>query len=163
MKRYDVCLRFGELEFVTPRMAAENIFKAYFSESLFQPRNFEVNDMETGESFDIDVSHFHTNNYLYGPEKISRKLRDEFSFVVSESFIIPGKGSVLTGVIKSGVVKAGDTLKINGNDNFRLIVEFIELNRNLVREAYFTEKVGLMFRDVDLSFCVTGNTLVKIN
>lgn len=163
MKAFDVCLKLGQLEFDSPEAAAANAFEGSFAEALYQPSEFEVTDLETGELYNIDLTHLHTDNALYGPKRISAGLRGSFHFAVSESFNIPGRGSVLTGKILSGVVKVGDMVVLNSNgNNLNLRVSFIELNRELIQEAYFTESVGLLFEAVDLSFSRSGDSVTGL-
>ena len=163
MGRYKVTLELGTLKFGCSDEAAENAFLACFHEALYQPESFTVTDTETGEVETIDLNYLHTSNPLYGPTEIAKTLREPFSFEVSDVFEIPGRGSVLTGQVKSGMVRVGDKVILESNSHkLSLAVALIELNRNMVNEACFTERVGLMFHGVDLTFAGHGDMLTDL-
>ena len=112
--------------------------------------------MHEGRLFISEGESFTTN-------EISARLRKSFVLPVDKVFEIPGKGSVLTGRITSGVVRVGESVLLrSGSREIALTVAFIESNRNLINEAYFTEQVGLMFKDMDLSFVGKGDVLIGI-
>lgn len=161
MDGFDISLKLGVLEFDTAEAAAENVFLGLFQDYFYQPDEFVVTDTVTGEVTIVDLTPLHTETTIFNRSGLSDRLRQPVKLVISDSFLVPGKGTVLTGEIKAGILKNGDLLILNSNRNsLTLHVSAIELNRQFVDEAFFSEQVGVLFSGVDLSFACAGDVLL---
>jgi len=96
---------------------------------------------------------------------ISELLRAPYCATVEEIICIPGerpdaiRGSVLVVKVTAGVGKIGGKISISSLPSLELVVNAIERDRVMVEEAFLTERVGLMFRDVDLSAAQVGDLI----
>ncbi|MEO5607721.1 MAG: EF-Tu/IF-2/RF-3 family GTPase [Polaromonas sp.] len=99
---------------------------------------------------------------MQSQSQISELLRSPFRANVEEVFSIPGatpnsiRGTVLVVKVFAGVLKSGGNVFVSSWPSLNLMVTAIERNKLLVDEAYITERVGLMFKDVDLSTVQPG-------
>lgn len=90
---------------------------------------------------------------------------NNFLMQIEDVFSITGRGTVITGIIKSGVINSNDTVYISGN---QYIITGIEKNRQLVSSARANEAVGLLIKGVPVNQfhkgdIVTGNINANID
>ena len=97
---------------------------------------------------------------------ISELLRAPFCAVVEEIHSIPGeqpnsiRGTVLVVKVTAGVGKVGGKISVSSRPSLELVVNAIERDLAMVNEAFLTERVGLLFRSVDLSTVKAGELVV---
>lgn len=88
--------------------------------------------------------------------------RRHFSMVVDDVFTIKGRGHVLTGQIRSGIVRVGMTLTLTRHDEplCAITVAGVEKFRSIHEEAGAGEAVGLLVRDISQDV-VAGDVLTS--
>ena len=161
MSKYDVILKFEINSEISPTSAAEKVFEEHFKESLWQPAVFEVIDITTGESQEIDVCNLRNDSVLYGIDAISKKLRSDLLVSVVDAITID-VGVVVVGIIKSGVVRINDLLHLKkGELIISAKVAGIEIGSQLCKEGYFGETVGLLFKDKSIAVITEGDSLIR--
>lgn len=86
-----------------------------------------------------------------------------FSITVEDVFSITGRGTVITGCVKSGSVHTGDTVTLQRVDGTArsVVVIGIEKFRKVLDVAQAGENVGIFLRDVSKSDIGRGDMLVK--
>lgn len=72
-------------------------------------------------------------------------------FVIDEAFILPRKGTVVTGTVTAGVLNAGNEIAIYRGDNliFETAIVGIEQYRNMCDKLSEGSRGGLYLKDVD--------------
>ena len=84
-----------------------------------------------------------------------------FRMTVTDVFSIRGRGTVVTGRIEAGTLRAGDTVRITGQLGSRsTIVTAIETFRKQVEQAAAGENVGLLLEGVAKSEMRPGDLIV---
>ena len=159
MASYNVLLKFDGTEANSAREAAEIIFKTYFSESFFQPAVLDVVEADTGEAEKIEVDDLRNGSPLYGHKQIAEILRSKASITVEDLFSV-GDDAVVLGRISRGVIRIGDKMQteINGV-SYVANVERIETLGSGRDIGYFTETVGLFFKEEHANNFVAGTVL----
>jgi elongation factor Tu len=71
-----------------------------------------------------------------------------FEMTVESMFHMPGRGTVLAGLIRSGDVSPGDAVEVRSpTKSCRSIVAGVEVDRKEISSAKIGEKVALLFRE----------------
>lgn len=90
-------------------------------------------------------------------EEINAPNSTPFSMPVEDVFFIPGRGTIITGRIKSGKIKVGDTIYLEkGGISLAATVLGIEMFRKLLNEAECGDNVGLLLDGVSEEQVVEG-------
>ena len=84
---------------------------------------------------------------------------EKFHMVIDDVFTITGRGTVVTGVIESGVVRTGDTVSINGSVNSRVLG--IEMFRKTLDFAQAGDACGLRLENIARDDVHKGDYLTK--
>jgi elongation factor Tu len=85
-----------------------------------------------------------------------------FMMPVEDCFIVLEKGLVVTGKIRSGRIRPGDTVEIIGlQQTRRVTVNSIEMYRKLLGEAQAGDTVGIVFKDLNREDVLRGQLLVQ--
>ncbi|OBF28290.1 elongation factor Tu [Mycobacterium sp. ACS1612] len=80
-----------------------------------------------------------------------------FRMTVEDVFVIRNRGTVATGRVESGVLRVGDTVRIDGTLDAR--VDSIEVFRKKTDEAGVGDNIGVLFRDVEKGLLDRGSVL----
>ena len=102
------------------------------------------------------------NNMQYN-NGANNMLQSGFSLVVEDVFSIRGMGTVITGRIKSGSVRTGDTVTLQRvNSSTRsVVVGGIEKFSKRLDFAQAGENVGMFLKDVSKNDISRGDILIK--
>jgi hypothetical protein len=74
---------------------------------------------------------------------------EPFSMDVEDVFSIKGRGTVVSGTVRTGVIKPGDEIEIVGSDQrLRTTVATLEMFRKTLPMARAGEKVGVFLQDI---------------
>src|SRR5512143_3592041 len=85
-----------------------------------------------------------------------------FHMVIEDVFSIAGRGTIVTGKIDSGTVRAGDELVIRGTGGQRrATVVGVEASRKVLEEAHAGDTVGVLLKDVARALIERGDELVS--
>ncbi len=85
-----------------------------------------------------------------------------FLMSVEDVFSIPGRGTVATGRIETGIVKVGEEIEIIGiRDTQKSIVTGVEMFRKLLDQGQAGDNVGLLLRGIDREAIERGQVLAK--
>ena len=99
------------------------------------------------------------DEYIPEPE---RDIDRDFLMPVEDIFSIEGRGTVVTGRIERGIVKAGDEIEIVGvKDTEKTTVTGVEMFRKTLDEGRAGENVGLLLRGVKREDVVRGQVIAK--
>ncbi|HOT90456.1 MAG TPA: EF-Tu/IF-2/RF-3 family GTPase [Anaerolineae bacterium] len=83
-----------------------------------------------------------------------------FQMTVQDVFSIKGRGTVVTGIVESGVVTKGMTVEIHGASGIsRATVDGVEIFRKITDRAVAGDNVGLLLRDVPHDAVQRGDVL----
>jgi elongation factor Tu len=86
-----------------------------------------------------------------------------FQMTVEDVFSIRGRGTVVTGKIEQGRVRAGDVLELRGAYDAReLVVSAVERLHKKVDQASIGDFVGILLKDVTKEDVSRGEELVGI-
>jgi elongation factor Tu len=97
----------------------------------------------------------------YIPEPV-RALDKPFLMPVEAVFSISGRGTVVTGRVESGKVKAGDEVELIGFDrNSKTVVTGVEMFRKLLNEGFAGDNVGLLLRGTKKEDVERGMVVAK--
>ena len=97
----------------------------------------------------------------YFPEP-EREMDKPFLMPIEDVFTITGRGTVVTGRVERGVIKAGDEAEIVGiKDTRKVVVTSLEMFRKILDEAYAGDNVGALLRGVDKTDVERGQVLAK--
>jgi elongation factor Tu len=84
-----------------------------------------------------------------------------FRMTVEDVFTIRDRGTVITGRIESGMLKAGDEISIQRQGSAkRTVVTGIEMFRVQLQQAKAGDNVGLLLRDIGKQDIQRGDVLV---
>jgi len=84
----------------------------------------------------------------------------DFQMTVQDVFTIKGRGTVVTGVVESGVVTKGATVEIHGQSGVNeAVVDGVEMFRKVTDQAVAGDNVGLLLRNVPLDAVKRGDVL----
>jgi elongation factor Tu len=75
---------------------------------------------------------------------------------VADVFAIRGRGTVATGTVEEGSIRAGDEVTVNGR---RARIDAIEAFRKKLDAANPGDNVGLLFRDLDGDHVHSGDVI----
>ncbi len=83
-----------------------------------------------------------------------------FLMPISEVFAVTGRGTVVTGRVKSGVIHKGDELEIVGiKETQKTVAVFIEQFRKFLDEAGEGQNIGVILRGIKKEDVVCGQVL----
>ena len=99
------------------------------------------------------------DDYIPEPE---RALDQPFLMPIEDVFSISGRGTVVTGRVERGVVKAGEEVEIVGiRDTTKTVVTGVEMFRKLLDEGRAGENVGALLRGTKRDDVERGQVLAK--
>ena len=97
--------------------------------------------------------------YIPEPE---RAIDQPFLIPIEDVFSISGRGTVVTGRVERGIVKAGEEVEIVGiRDTTKTIVTGVEMFRKLLDEGRAGENVGALLRGTKRDDVERGQVLAK--
>ena len=97
----------------------------------------------------------------YFPEP-AREMDKPFLMPIEDVFTITGRGTVVTGRVERGVLKAGDEAEIVGiKDTRKVVITSLEMFRKILDEAEAGDNVGALLRGVDKTEVERGQVLAK--
>ncbi|MBP5980879.1 MAG: elongation factor Tu [Halomonas sp.] len=99
------------------------------------------------------------DEYIPEPE---RAIDQPFLMPIEDVFSISGRGTVVTGRVERGIVKAGEEVEIVGiRDTSKTIVTGVEMFRKLLDEGRAGENVGALLRGTKRDDVERGQVLAK--
>ncbi|WGI25616.1 elongation factor Tu [Halomonas alkaliantarctica] len=99
------------------------------------------------------------DEYIPEPE---RAIDQPFLMPIEDVFSISGRGTVVTGRVERGIVKAGEEVEIVGiHDTTKTIVTGVEMFRKLLDEGRAGENVGALLRGTKRDDVERGQVLAK--
>ncbi|MGO3699827.1 elongation factor Tu [Halomonas sp.] len=99
------------------------------------------------------------DQYIPEPE---RAIDQPFLMPIEDVFSISGRGTVVTGRVERGIVKAGEEVEIVGiRDTTKTIVTGVEMFRKLLDEGRAGENVGALLRGTKRDDVERGQVLAK--
>ncbi len=99
------------------------------------------------------------DDYIPQPE---RAIDQPFLMPIEDVFSISGRGTVVTGRVERGVVKAGEEVEIVGiKDTTKTVVTGVEMFRKLLDEGRAGENVGALLRGTKRDDVERGQVLAK--
>ncbi|MBD3898031.1 elongation factor Tu [Halomonas sp. ML-15] len=99
------------------------------------------------------------DEYIPEPE---RAIDQPFLMPIEDVFSISGRGTVVTGRIERGIVKAGEEIEIVGiKDTTKTVVTGVEMFRKLLDEGRAGENVGALLRGTKRDDVERGQVLAK--
>ncbi len=99
------------------------------------------------------------DDYIPEPE---RAIDQPFLMPIEDVFSISGRGTVVTGRVERGVVKAGEEVEIVGiRDTTKTVVTGVEMFRKLLDEGRAGENVGALLRGTKRDDVERGQVLAK--
>jgi len=101
------------------------------------------------------------DNYIPLPQREKDK---PFLMPVEDVFSIKGRGTVPTGRIERGVIKAGNEVEIVGlKETKKIVVVSLEMFHKTMQEAEAGDAVGVLLRGIDRDEIERGQVLAKPN
>jgi len=99
------------------------------------------------------------DNYIPEPQRPKDK---PFLMPVEDVFSIKGRGTVVTGRVERGVIKAGDEVEIVGlKDTRKVVVTGLEMFHKTLTEALPGDAAGCLLRGIDRDEIERGMVLAK--
>ncbi|WP_163560127.1 elongation factor Tu [Halomonas sp. NO4] len=99
------------------------------------------------------------DEYIPEPE---RAIDQPFLMPIEDVFSISGRGTVVTGRVERGVIKAGEEVEIVGiKDTTKTVVTGVEMFRKLLDEGRAGENVGALLRGTKRDDVERGQVLAK--
>ncbi|MCH4564432.1 elongation factor Tu [Halomonas sp. EGI 63088] len=99
------------------------------------------------------------DDYIPEPE---RAIDQPFLMPIEDVFSISGRGTVVTGRIERGIIKAGEEIEIVGiKDTTKTVVTGVEMFRKLLDEGRAGENVGALLRGTKRDDVERGQVLAK--
>ncbi len=99
------------------------------------------------------------DNYIPEPERPKDK---PFLMPVEDVFSIKGRGTVVTGRVERGIIKAGDEVEIVGlKDTRKVVVTGLEMFHKTLTEALPGDAAGCLLRGIDRDDIERGMVLAK--
>merc|ERR1712080_234243 len=99
------------------------------------------------------------DDYIPEPE---RAIDQPFLMPIEDVFSISGRGTVVTGRVERGIVKAGEEVEIVGiRDTTKTTVTGVEMFRKLLDEGRAGENVGALLRGTKRDDVERGQVLAK--
>ena len=98
----------------------------------------------------------------YIPEPV-RETEKPFLMPVEDVFTITGRGTVVTGRVERGIIKAGEEVAIVGmkTDIKKTVATSLEMFRKILDDAVAGDNVGILLRGVDKDEVERGQVLAK--
>ena len=85
-----------------------------------------------------------------------------FMFTVEDVFMIKNRGTVVTGVIESGIISTGDTVTLNGKKKSgKYTIAGIESFRKVIQTASMGDNVGLFLAGIKKEELCRGDKLYR--
>ena len=81
------------------------------------------------------------DSYIVQPERL---INAPFLLAIEQSYVITGRGTVVTGKIEQGLVKVSDILEIVGNNKKKEIISTTCLGLEMFRKSMDIAEVGDM-------------------
>ena len=101
----------------------------------------------------------HLDTYIPEPE---RAIDKPFLLPIEDVFSISGRGTVVTGRVERGIIKAGEEVEIVGiKDTTKTTVTGVEMVRKLLDEGRAGENVGALLRGTKREEIERGQVLAK--
>ncbi|SDN35872.1 elongation factor Tu [Vreelandella arcis] len=99
------------------------------------------------------------DEYIPEPE---RAIDQPFLMPIEDVFSISGRGTVVTGRVERGIIKAGEEVEIVGiKDTVKTVVTGVEMFRKLLDEGRAGENVGALLRGTKRDDVERGQVLAK--
>jgi len=91
-----------------------------------------------------------------------REMDKPFLMAIEDVFSIPGRGTVPTGRIERGIVKAGDEVEIIGlKPTIKTVAVSVEMFRKILEEGRAGDNVGILVRGIKKEEIERGQVLAK--
>jgi elongation factor Tu len=81
------------------------------------------------------------DTYIKQPERL---VNAPFLLAIEQTYVITGRGTVVTGKVEQGIVKLSDNLEVVGNSKKREILQTICLGLEMFRKSMDYAEVGDM-------------------
>ena len=96
------------------------------------------------------------------PEPV-REIDKPFLMPIEDVFTISGRGTVVTGRVERGIIKAGEPVEIVGmvRDTQKTVATSLEMFRKILDDAEAGDNVGVLLRGIDKSDVQRGQVLAK--
>ena len=96
------------------------------------------------------------------PEPV-REIDRPFLMPIEDVFTISGRGTVVTGRVERGIIKAGEPVEIVGmvRDTQKTVATSLEMFRKILDDAEAGDNVGVLLRGIDKSDVQRGQVLAK--
>ncbi|MDN3521575.1 elongation factor Tu [Halomonas ramblicola] len=99
------------------------------------------------------------DDYIPEPE---RAIDQPFLMPIEDVFSISGRGTVVTGRVERGIIKAGEEIEIVGlKDTTKTVVTGVEMFRKLLDEGRAGENIGALLRGTKRDDVERGQVLAK--
>ncbi len=100
------------------------------------------------------------DNYI--PEPV-REIDKPFLMPIEDVFTISGRGTVVTGRVERGIIKAGEPVEIVGmvRDTQKTVATSLEMFRKILDSAEAGDNVGVLLRGIDKTDVQRGQVLAK--
>ena len=96
------------------------------------------------------------------PEPV-REIDKPFLMPIEDVFTISGRGTVVTGRVERGIIKAGEPVEIIGmvRDTQKTVATSLEMFRKILDDAEAGDNVGVLLRGIDKTDVQRGQVLAK--
>ena len=96
------------------------------------------------------------------PEPV-REIDKPFLMPIEDVFTISGRGTVVTGRVERGIIKAGEPVEIVGmvRDTQKTVATSLEMFRKILDDAEAGDNVGVLLRGIDKTDVQRGQVLAK--
>ena len=92
-----------------------------------------------------------------------REIDKPFLMPIEDVFTISGRGTVVTGRVERGIIKAGEPVEIVGmtRDTQKTVATSLEMFRKILDDAEAGDNVGVLLRGIDKTDVQRGQVLAK--
>ncbi|WP_231401372.1 elongation factor Tu [Glaesserella parasuis] len=133
-------------------------FQVMTHQSCVVQRYKRLNGVPEWEEKILELAN-HLDNYIPEPE---RAIDKPFLLPIEDVFSISGRGTVVTGRVERGIIKAGEEVEIVGiKDTTKTTVTGVEMFRKLLDEGRAGENVGALLRGTKREEIERGQVLAK--
>ncbi|CDR32606.1 Elongation factor Tu (apicoplast) [Babesia microti strain RI] len=95
---------------------------------------------------------------------VNDNVNEPFLMAIEDSFLITGRGTVVTGKIERGKIKSGDKVELIGNDNIiQTTVIDIEMFNKVLDLGEVGDNIGILLRNIKKNNVKRGYILAKPN
>lgn len=95
---------------------------------------------------------------------VNNNVNEPFLMAIEDSFLITGRGTVVTGKIERGNIKSGDKVELIGNDNIiQTTVIDIEMFNKVLDLGEVGDNIGILLRNIKKNNVKRGYILAKPN